>query len=84
MLRAVLPPLIVAYVIFVLMVVWTLRRPAVRPRGETAWLGPRRRGVIRYLAATTAGGYMVFLALAVFTLFAVSAGLPRSRERGPP
>jgi hypothetical protein len=66
-LRAVLPPLITAYVIFVLMVVWARRRPVARPRAATAWLGPRRRGLIRHVAATTAGGYVVFLAIvAVF------------------
>ena len=62
-----LPPLILAYVIFVLMVVSAWRRPAVRPRRTSAWLGPRRRGLVPHLAATTAGGYAVFLAIvAVF------------------
>ena len=63
MLRAVLPPLIAAYVIFVLMVLFAWRRPVARPRAGAAWLGTRRRGFIRYLTATTAGGYVVFLAI---------------------
>ena len=63
MLRAVLPPLIAAYVIFVLMVLSARRRPVARPRAGAAWLGRRRRGFIRYLAASTAGGYVVFLAI---------------------
>jgi hypothetical protein len=66
-LRAVLPPLIATYAIFVLMVLSARRRPVARPRADAAWLGTRRRGIIRYLAATTAGGYIVFLAIvAVF------------------
>jgi Family of unknown function (DUF6256) len=66
-LRAVLPPLITAYVIFVLMVVSAWRRPVARPRAATPWLGPRRRGLIRHVATTTAGGYILFLAIvAVF------------------
>ena len=63
MLRAVLPPLIAAYAVFVLMVLRTRRRPVTRPRAAATWLGPRRRGFIRYVAATTAGGYVVFLAI---------------------
>jgi hypothetical protein len=65
-LRVVLPPLITAYVIFVLMVLSARRRPVARP-SAAGWLGPRRAGLIRHLAATTAGGYVVFLAIvAVF------------------
>jgi hypothetical protein len=67
MLEAVLPPLIGAYVVFVLMVLSARRRPAARPRASSGWLGPRRRGMIRHLAATTAGGYAAFIAIvAVF------------------
>lgn len=67
MLRAALPPLIAAYVIFVLMVLWARRRPVARPRVHAAWLGTRRRGFMRYMTATAAGGYLVFLAIvAVF------------------
>jgi hypothetical protein len=62
-LRAVLPPLIAAYAIFVLMVWSAWRRPVARPRTGAAWLGTRRRGFVRYLAATTAGGYVVFVAI---------------------
>lgn len=61
--RAILPPLIAAYVIFVLMVLSARRRPVARPRRHAPWLGTRRRGFIRYLTATTAGGYLVFLAI---------------------
>ena len=61
--RAVLPPLIAAYVVFVLMVLSARRRPVGRPRAGAAWLGTRRRGLISYLAATTTGGYVVFLAI---------------------
>jgi hypothetical protein len=61
-LRAVLPPLIAAYVIFCLMVLSALRTPVARPRAGAAWLGARR-GLIPYLTATTAGGYIVFLAI---------------------
>ena len=64
MLRAVLLPLITAYLIFVLMVLSARRGRVARPRASGAWLGPRRQGFIRYLAATTAGGYVVFLAIA--------------------
>jgi hypothetical protein len=55
--------LITAYVIFVLMVLSARRRPVARPRAGAAWLGPRRRGFLQFLAATTAGGYVVFLAI---------------------
>ena len=61
--RAVMPPLIVAYAIFVVMVLSARRSPVARPRARTAWLGTRRRGLIPYLAATAAGGYVVFLAI---------------------
>jgi hypothetical protein len=67
MLEAVLPPLIGVYVVFVLMVLSVRRRPSPRPAVTSGWLGPRRRGMVRHLVATTAGGYAVFLAIvAVF------------------
>jgi hypothetical protein len=65
MLEAVLPPLISAYVVFVLMVLAARRRPPARPAASSGWLGPRRRGIVRHLVATTAGGYAVFLAIVV-------------------
>lgn len=65
MLEAVLPPLIVAYALFVLMVLSARRRPVARPRIGTWWLGPGRKGVVRRSAATTAGGYVVFIAIVV-------------------
>jgi hypothetical protein len=64
-LEAVLPPLIVAYALFVMMVLSARRRPVARPRIGTWWLGPRRSGVVRHLAATTAGGYVVFIAIVI-------------------
>jgi hypothetical protein len=56
MLRAVLPPLITSYGIFVAMVVLAVRRPVPRPRG----FGGQPFGrVLR----TIAGGYGAFLAI---------------------
>lgn len=56
MLRAVLPPLITSYGIFVAMVVLAVRRPVPRPRRFGAQpFGP----VLR----TIAGGYVAFLAI---------------------
>jgi hypothetical protein len=63
MLRAVLPPLIVGYAIFVLMVLSTWRRPVARPTAGAPLLGPRRQGFVRHVVATTAGGYVVFVAI---------------------
>jgi UDP-N-acetylmuramyl pentapeptide phosphotransferase/UDP-N-acetylglucosamine-1-phosphate transferase len=66
MLRALLP-VITAYCLFVLMVVSATRMPAARPSARSWWLGDRRRGLVRHLITTTAGGYGVFLAIvAVF------------------
>jgi hypothetical protein len=67
MLEAVLPPLISVYAVFVLMVLAARRRRPTRPAASSGWLGPRRRGMVRHLVGTTAGGYAVFLAIvAVF------------------
>jgi hypothetical protein len=67
MLEAVLPALISAYVVFGLMVLAARRRPPTRPAASSGWLGPRRKGMVRHLVGTTAGGYAVFLAIvAVF------------------
>jgi hypothetical protein len=59
-LRAVLPPLITAYVLFATMVVIAWRRPVARPipRGE----GSTRVRLGR-VVRTTAGGYVAFLAV---------------------
>jgi hypothetical protein len=65
MLEAVLPPLITAYVVFVLMVLSAYRRPAPRPSRRSWWLGEQRHGLVRHLVATTAGGYAVFLGIVV-------------------
>lgn len=65
MLEAVLPPLIVAYALFVLMVLSARTRPVTRPRTGTWWLGPGRQGIVRRLIATTAGGYVSFVAIVV-------------------
>lgn len=56
MLRAVLPPLITSYAIFVAMVVLALRRPVPRPHG----FGRRPIGRV---FRTIAGGYVAFLAI---------------------
>ena len=65
MLEAVLPPLITAYVVFVLMVLSAYRRPAPRPSMRSLGLGERRHGLVRYLIITTSGGYAVFLGIVV-------------------
>jgi hypothetical protein len=59
-LRAVLPPLITAYAVFVAMVALSLRRPIARPhgRGEGSAL-VRLRRVVRI----TVGGYVAFLVI---------------------
>ena len=46
-----------SYALFVLMVVVTVRRPVPRPSGR----GPSPPGLVRRVAATVAGGYLVFL-----------------------
>ena len=63
MLEAVLPPLITAYAIFVVMVLSARRGAVPRPRARGIWLGPHRRGIVRHLATTAIGGYVVFLAI---------------------
>jgi hypothetical protein len=63
MLHAVLPPLIAAYAIFRVLVLHARRRPAPRPRTGSVWLGPHREGLIRHLAGTLAGGYLVFVGI---------------------
>ena len=64
MLRAVLPPLITAYALFVAMVAFTWRhpvaRPSPRPHGRAG--GPARAS-LRRVAGTTVGGYVAFLAI---------------------
>jgi hypothetical protein len=56
MLRAVLPPLITSYAIFVAMVVLAVRRPVPRPRGFG-------RQPFDRIARTIAGGYVAFLTI---------------------
>ena len=64
MLRAILPPLITAYALFVAMVALAWRRPVARP-------SPRPRGradgsaraSLRRVVGTTIGGYVAFLAI---------------------
>ena len=60
MLRAVLPPLVTAYAVFVAMVVLAQRRPVSRPlgRGDGSVRVPLRR-VVRM----TVGGYVAFLVI---------------------
>jgi hypothetical protein len=62
-LEAVLPPLITAYGIFVAMVLSARHGAVPRPRGHGVWLGPHRRGIVRHLATTAIGGYVVFVAI---------------------
>jgi hypothetical protein len=59
-LRAVLPPLVAAYAVFVAMVVLAQRRPVSRPhgRGDGSVRVPLRR-VVRM----TVGGYVAFLVI---------------------
>ena len=59
MLRAVLPPLVTAYAIFVAMVVLRLRRPVPRPRGRAD--GSSGTGQLRHIVGTMLGGYVAFL-----------------------
>jgi hypothetical protein len=65
MLDAVVPPLIAAYAIFLLMTMSALRAPVARPAPGSGWLGPRRRGIVRHVAVTMAGGYLAFIAIVV-------------------
>ena len=46
-----------SYALFVFMVVVTVRRPVPRPSGR----GPSPPGLVRSVAATVVGGYLVFL-----------------------
>jgi uncharacterized membrane protein (DUF485 family) len=80
MLRAILPPLIGSYAIFVAMVAYAHRRPAARPHVGSPWLGRRRSGLAQHLAITTLGGFLVFLSIvAVFHAWlAAERGVIRS------
>lgn len=64
MLRAVLPA-IVAYGLFILMILMARRSPVPRPSKRSWWLGARRQGLVRHLITMTAGGYGVFLGIVV-------------------
>lgn len=77
-LRAVLPPLVSAYALFVAMVVRWRRRPPPRP-GPTGALPPPR-----YLLETVGGGYVAFCAIvAVFHgWLAGEADAPADAARG--
>lgn len=57
MLRAVVPPLVAGYAVFVAMVLLARRRPVPRPRGRSTSAG--RPGVV----ATMLGGYVAFLVI---------------------
>jgi hypothetical protein len=65
MLRAVLPPLLLAYALFLVLVLRARLRPVPRPRTGSPWLGPRRAGLIRHVAVTVAGGYLVFVGIVI-------------------
>jgi hypothetical protein len=56
-------PVVTAYCLFVVMVLVATRKPAARPASRSWWLGERRRGLVRHLVTTTAGGYLVFLGI---------------------
>jgi hypothetical protein len=59
-LRAVLPPLVTAYAVFVAMVVLAQRRPVSRPHGRGNG-SPRVR--LRRIVRMTVGGYVAFLVI---------------------
>jgi len=60
-LRAVLPPLVTAYAIFVAMVVLRLRRPVPRPHGRAD--GSSGTANLRHVVSTMLGGYVAFLVI---------------------
>jgi hypothetical protein len=60
-LRAVLPPLVTAYAIFVAMVVLRLRRPVPRPYGRAD--GSSGTAHLRHVVRTMLGGYVAFLVI---------------------
>jgi hypothetical protein len=60
-LRAVLPPLVAAYAIFVAMVVVSLRRPVPRPHGRAG--GSSGTVPLRHVVRTMLGGYVAFLVI---------------------
>lgn len=59
MLRAVLPPLITAYIVFVGMVALYLRRPVARTHGLDGSAG----GLLGRVVRTVVGGYVAFLVI---------------------
>ena len=61
MLRAVIPPLVTAYAIFVAMVVLRLRRPVPRPHGRGD--GSSGTANLRHILRTMLGGYVAFLVI---------------------
>ena len=60
MLRAILPPLVSAYAIFVAMVVLARRRPVPRRRDRGDGSAPVN---LRRVVGTTVGGYVAFLVI---------------------
>ena len=64
MLRAVLPPLITAYALFVAMVALAWRRPVARPSPRPHGRADgTARASLRRVVGTTIGGYLAFLAI---------------------
>lgn len=61
MLRAVLPPLVTAYAIFVAMVILRLRRPVPGPHGRAD--GSSGTAHLRHVVRTMLGGYVAFLVI---------------------
>jgi hypothetical protein len=62
MLRAIIPPLITAYAVFIAMVILAWRRPVARPPARSV-LATRAR--LRSIVRTTVGGYIAFLVIVV-------------------
>ncbi len=62
-LRTVVVPLLSAYAVFLGVVLYAWRHPAPEMR-HAAWRGDGRwTGLLRHVAATTAGGYVCFLTI---------------------
>lgn len=61
MLKVVVPPLAAAFLLFVAMVVVTVRGPAVRPGGPSSVIGRSGRMWAGHVVGTALGGYAAFL-----------------------
>ena len=63
MFRAILPPLITAYALFVAMVILAWRRPVARPIARDGRANGSARVPLRRVVETAAGGYVAFLVI---------------------